>query len=62
MNFKIIIRCIIKSSHDGFSTLIFENKKSLLRLKENLLIMRDQPSLNRTTTSGPLYPFHRLSS
>ena len=47
------------ASYDDFSILTRGNKKFLLELKENLLIMRDRPSLNRNITSTPLYLFDR---
>ena len=42
------------ASIGDFSILTQENKKFLLELKESLLIMRNEPSLNRNITStGP---------
>ena len=46
------------ASYDNFSILTRENKTFLLELKKNLLIMRDQPSLNRNITSALLYHRH----
>ena len=45
---------------DNFVILPRENKMFLLQLKESLLIMKDQPSLNRNITSTPLYLFVRF--
>ena len=36
--------CNILPSFDNFSILALENKKYLLEIKENLLIIRDKPS------------------
>ena len=38
----------------NFGVLSKENRKSILELKESLLIMRDKPSLNRNIRSAPL--------
>ena len=46
------------ASYDNFSILTRENKTFLLELKKNLLIMRDQPFLNRNITSALLYHRH----
>ena len=46
-------------SYDGFSIQTRENKKFLLESKENLLIMRDKPSLNRNITSTTLCLFDK---
>ena len=54
-----LLPCNHSESYDGFSIQTRENKKFLLELKENLLIMREQPSLNRNITSAPLYLFDR---
>ena len=50
-----LLFCNHSASYDNFSILTHENKKFLLELKESLLIMRDEPSLNRNITSAPLY-------
>ena len=47
--------CNHSVSYDNFSIQTRENKKFLLELKESLLIMRDQPSLNRNVTSAPFF-------
>ena len=54
-----LLICKHSASDDDFSILTYENKKFLLELKENLLIMRDKPSLNRNITLAPLYLFDR---
>ena len=54
-----LLLCNQSASYDGFSILTRENKHFLLELKEDLLIMRDKPSLNRNITSAPLYLFHK---
>ena len=47
-------------SFENFSVLTKENKKFLLELKESLLIMRDQASLNRNIRSAPLNLFDKV--
>ena len=54
-----LLLCNHSASYNDFSILTRENKKFLLELKESLLIMRDQPSLNRKITSAPLYLFDK---
>ena len=54
-----LLFCNHSASFDGFSILTCENKNLLLELKENLLIMRDKPSLNRKITLAPLYLFDK---
>ena len=54
-----LLPCNHSGPYDGFSIQTRENKKFLLELKENLLIMRDKPSLNRNITSAPLYLFDK---
>ena len=54
-----LLFCNHSASFDGFSILTCENKNLLLELKENLLIMRDKPSLNRNITLAPLYIFDK---
>ena len=54
-----LLHCNHSASHDDFSILTREKKKFLLELKESLLIMRDEPSLTRSTTSVPLYLFRK---
>ena len=48
-------------SFDNFRVLAHENKKYLLEIKENLLIMRDKPSLHRNINYAPLYLFDKVS-
>ena len=48
-------------SCDNISDLADEKKMYLLEIKENLLIMRDKPSLNRNINSAPLYLFDKVS-
>ena len=52
-----LFRCNFVPSFGNFSVLARENKKHLLEIKESLLIMRDNPSLNRNINSTPLYLF-----
>ena len=47
-------------SYKTFSVLTKEKKRSLLELKENILIMKEKPSLNRTIISAPLYQFEKI--
>ena len=47
-------------SYENFSVLTKENKKSLLELKESILIMKEKPSLNRNIISAPLYQFEKI--
>ena len=54
-----LLFCNHSSSCDNFSIQTCENKKFSLELKESLLIMKDQPSLDRNITSSPLYLFDR---
>ena len=54
-----LLVCNHSTSYNDFSILTRENKKSLLELKESLLIMRDKPSLNRNIISAPLYLFDK---
>ena len=51
--------CNHSASYDGFSTNTRENKKTLLELKESMLIIRDQPSLNSNITLTPFYLLDR---
>ena len=53
-----LLLCIHSASYDDFK-ITRENKKFPLELKESLLIMRDNPSLNRNITSAPLYLFDK---
>ena len=52
-----LLLCNHSASYDDFSILTRDNKKFLLDLKESLLILRDNTSLNRNITSAPLYLF-----
>ena len=54
-----LLLCNHSASYDDFSILTRDNSKFLLELKENLLILRDKPSLNRNITSAPLYLFDK---
>ena len=54
-----LLLCNHSASYDDFSVLTRENKKFLLELKKSLLIMREQPSLNRSIILAPLYLFDR---
>ena len=61
-NFSVadhLLLCNHLPSYDNFSIITREKKKFLLELKETLLIMREQPSLNRNIASAPLYLFGR---
>ena len=50
------------ASYDDFRILIRENKKFLVKLNEDLLIMRKKPSLNRNTTLAPIRQGFAVSS
>ena len=54
-----LLLCNHSASYDNFGVLTRENKMFLLELKESLLIMRDEPSLNRNITSATLYLFDK---
>ena len=56
-----LLHCNYLPSFDNFSILAHENKKFLLEIKENLLIMRDKASRNRNISSAPLYLFDKVS-
>ena len=56
-----LLHCNVLPSFDNFSVLAHENKKYLLEIKENLLIMRDKQSLNRNINSAPLHLFDKVS-
>ena len=53
-----LLFCNQSAFYDDFSILTCEKKTFLLELKENLLIMRDKPSLSRYIISAPLHLFH----
>ena len=55
-----LLHCKLLPFFDNFIVLAHENKKYLLEIKENLLIMRDKPSLNRNTNSSPFYVFDKV--
>ena len=52
-----LLFCSHQVSIDDFSILATGRNNFELELKESLLIHRDKPSLNKTTTSAPLYLF-----
>ena len=54
-----LLLCNHSASYDNFSMLTHEKKNILLKLKESLLIMRNELSLNRNITLTPLYLFDR---
>ena len=54
-----LLFCNHSASYDDFSILTRENKTFLLELKDSLLIMIDESSLNRNIISAPLYLFDR---
>ena len=56
-----LLYCNFSPFFDNFSVLAYKNKKDLLEIKENLLIMRDKPSLNRNISSAPSYLFDKVS-
>ena len=58
-NSSVADQLLLYDHYDGFSILTRENKKFLLESKESLLIMRDEPSLNRNITSAPLHLFDK---
>ena len=49
-----LLQCDCSINFDDFDILASETKNFRLLIKESLLIMRDKPVLNRTTTSFPL--------
>ena len=55
-----LLLCNHSPSFENFSVLTKENKKFLLELKENLLVMRDKSSLNINIRSPPLYLFDKV--
>ena len=54
------IFCSHQVSIDHFSILTTARKKFELELKESLFIHKDKPSLNKTTSSAPLYVFGNI--
>ena len=55
-----LLLSIHSPSFENFSVVTKENKGFLLELKENLLVMRDKPSLNRNIRSAPSYLFDKV--
>ena len=47
------ISIVTRNGKNDLSILTRENKKFSIELKESLLIMKDEPSLNRNITSAP---------
>ena len=47
-----LLHCSYLPSFDNISA--HENKKFLLEIKENLLIMKDKPSLDKNISSAPI--------
>ena len=54
-----LLICNHSACYDNFNILMRENKEFLLELKESLLIMRNESSLNRNITSTPSFLFDR---
>ena len=52
-----LLNCYYSLAFEDFSILCHENKKYLSELKENLLMMRDRPSMNWNLRSTRLYLF-----
>ena len=55
---KHLALCNHSQSFESFSMLTKENRKSVLELKESLLVMNDKP-LKSNIRSAPLYLFNR---
>ena len=55
-----LLFCFHQVSVDDFSILTMARNNFELELKESLLIHKDKPSLNKTTTSAPLYLFDKF--
>ena len=49
-----LLNCNYSPSFEDFSVLCHANKKYLLVLKENLLTMKDRPSMNQNVCSAPI--------
>ena len=49
-----LLQCDSPITFDDFDILVSDSNKFKLIIKENLLIKRDKPVLNRTTKSFPL--------
>ena len=52
------LACDHRVYYDNFSVLAHAKNSFMLELKESLFIMRDNPVLNKTIRSGPLYLFN----
>ena len=52
-----LLNCNFSLTFEDFIVLFHENKKYLLELKENLLIMRERPPMNRSIRSDPVCLF-----
>ena len=52
-----LLQCDNNRSFDGFTILAHRNKKHLPEIKENFLIKRDQPVINKNISSGTLHLF-----
>ena len=52
-----LLQCDCSINFDNFDILASETNNFRLLIKESLLIMRDKPVLNRTTTSSSLKLF-----
>ena len=52
-----LLNCNYSPTFEDFSVLCHENKKYLLEMKKNLLVMRDRPLMNQTVCFSPLYLF-----
>ena len=55
-----LLFCSHQVSFDDFSIITTARNNFELELKESLLIHNDKPSLNKTTTSAPLYLFDKF--
>ena len=49
-----LLQCDCSINFDNFHVLVSETNNFRLLIKESLLVTRDKPVLNRTTTSFPL--------
>ena len=52
-----LLECNCSTDFDHFDILASDANKSILLIKESLLIKRNQPQLNKTIKSFPLKPF-----
>ena len=55
-----LLLCDHSPSFDSFSALTKQERRFVLQLKESLLIMRNEPSLNRNIRPAPLNLFNRV--